>query len=61
MNVINQHLDKENTVFTNNAKTNSIQESWEESFNSGLFVIFSFVKRMQIVGLVPLPFFNCLP
>ena len=30
MNVINQHLDKENIVFTNNAKTNSIQESWEE-------------------------------
>ena len=30
MNVINQHLDKENNVFTNNAKTNSIQESWDE-------------------------------
>jgi hemerythrin-like domain-containing protein len=30
MNVINQHLDKENNVFTNNSKTNSIQESWEE-------------------------------
>ena len=28
--VINQHLDKENIVFTNNAKENSIQESWEE-------------------------------
>ena len=24
MNVINQHLEKENIVFTNNAKTNSI-------------------------------------
>ena len=30
MNVINQHLDKENTVFTNNSKTNSIQKCWEE-------------------------------
>ena len=30
MNVINQHLDKENNVVTNNSKTNSIQESWEE-------------------------------
>ena len=30
MNVINQHLDKENIVFTNNTKTNSIEESWEE-------------------------------
>ena len=30
MNVIYQHLDKENIVLTNNAKTNSIQESWEE-------------------------------
>jgi hypothetical protein len=29
MNVINQHLDKENIVFTNNSKTNSIQESCE--------------------------------
>jgi len=28
--VINQHLDKVNTVFTNNSKTNSIQECWEE-------------------------------
>jgi hypothetical protein len=24
------YLDKENNVFTNNSKTNSIQESWEE-------------------------------
>jgi hypothetical protein len=30
MNVIIQHLDQENIVFTNNAKENSIQESWEE-------------------------------
>ena len=31
MNVINQHVDKENNVFfTNNSKTNSIQENWEE-------------------------------
>jgi hypothetical protein len=30
MDVINQHLDKENIVFTNNSKTNSIQGSWEE-------------------------------
>ena len=30
MNVINQHVDKENTVFTNNSKTNRIQESLEE-------------------------------
>ena len=30
-------------------------------FNSGLFVIFSFVKRIYIVGFVPLPFFYCLP
>ena len=30
MNAINQHLDKENIVFTNNSKTNSIQGSWEE-------------------------------
>ena len=29
MNVINQHVDKENNVFlTNNSKTNSIQECW---------------------------------
>ena len=30
MNAINQHLDKENNVVTNNSKTNSMQESWEE-------------------------------
>jgi hypothetical protein len=30
MNGINQHLDKENNVFTNNSKTNSIQECWGE-------------------------------
>jgi hemerythrin-like domain-containing protein len=31
MNVINQHVDKENNVFfTNNSKTNRIQENWEE-------------------------------
>ena len=30
MNVINQHVDKENTVFNNNSKTNSIQKCWEE-------------------------------
>jgi hypothetical protein len=29
MNVINQHPDKENIIFTNNSKTNSIQESCE--------------------------------